>query len=102
MHETDFTRKFIRPYLEKKFKARVFKIHGGPFSEIGTPDLLCCLTIGEKQGAFAGFEIKKRTNKPSEIQLSVIRSIQKAGGVGGIVFTDTWKEDIDRILSEKI
>jgi hypothetical protein len=62
--------------------AAVFKIHGGdnPFQAAGIPDLLACY-----EGRFYGFEVKVPPNKPSALQLAVLREIREAGGVGAIV-----------------
>lgn len=94
MHETEFTRKYIRPYLETKYKARVFKVHGNAFTEAGTPDLLCSV-----QGLFAGLEVKMEGNTPTPVQLRVLESIRKSGGIAGVVYSHTYKEDIDQLLS---
>lgn len=91
-NETSLIRSKIRPYLES-LGARVYKIHGNAFQEAGTPDLLCCLA-----GRFIGLEVKKRGNKPTYIQEASLRTIRKAGGIAGVIYTDTYKQDIDNLL----
>lgn len=93
MTETQIIAKTIRPYLEKKYKARVFKIHGNAFTEVGTPDLLCCI-----DGKFCAFEVKKKGNEPTPVQFAVLRSIRGAGGAAGVVYTHTYEKDIDTII----
>jgi len=80
----------------EKYQARVVKIHGGPFSEAGVADLLCC--IG---GSFVAFEIKKKGNEPTPIQFAFLRSIRRAGGKAGVVHTHSYEQDIEDILSGK-
>lgn len=93
MTETEIINKKIKPYLQSKYGARVIKYHGGPFSEAGVADLLCCI-----KGVFAAFEVKKPGEKPRANQIAFLESIQAAGGIAGVVHTDTFKEDINRIM----
>lgn len=96
MTETDIIRTKIRPHLEKQYHARCIKTHGGPFSEAGVADLLCCI-----HGSFYAFEVKKPKNEPSPIQFAFLRSIRRAGGKAGIVYTDTYEQDIKDIIDGK-
>lgn len=94
--ETQIISKKIRPYLEEVYRARVIKIHGGPFSESGVADLLCCIS-----GEFVAFEVKKKGNEPTPIQFAFLRSIRKAGGKAGVVYVDSFEKDINDILYDK-
>lgn len=93
MTETEIINRKIRPYLQEKYQARVVKIHSSPFSEAGVADLLCCI-----QKLFTALEVKKRGNKPTPIQLAFLESIRRAGGIAGVIYTDTYKQDIDNLL----
>jgi Holliday junction resolvase len=80
---------------ETKFKMRVQKIlkdrYGlGIFffktqekSVRGIPDIVGCLN-----GKFFAIELKTRTGTPSKLQLHIIRSIQKTGGLAMVVDED--------------
>lgn len=93
MTETQIISKKIRPYLQE-LGFRVFKTHGNAFTETGTPDLLCC-----HAGRFFAFEVKKPSNKPTAVQLIVLKTIREAGGVAEVIHTDTFKEEIQRALA---
>lgn len=54
---------------------------GGEFTKAGVPDLLVCLN-----GRFMGIEIKATRGKPSELQLHNLKQIQKAGGIGLLLY----------------
>lgn len=55
--------------------AYVFNVHGSPFQQVGTPDLLVCY-----QGRFIGLEVKLPGEKPSPMQKVELRKIEHAGG----------------------
>lgn len=93
MNETEIINKKIKPYLQNEYGARVIKYHGGPFSEAGVADLLCCI-----EGRFAAFEVKKPGEKPRANQVAFLESIQAVGGRAGVIFTDTFAEDIHKIM----
>lgn len=93
MTETEIINKKIKPYLQSEYGARVIKYHGGPFSEAGVADLLCCI-----KGVFAAFEVKRPGEKPRANQVAFLESIQATGGKAGVIFTDTFAEDINRIM----
>ena len=95
--ETQIIAKKIRPYLENTLNMRVFKIHGNMFTEVGTPDLVCC----SKEFGFCAFEVKKRGNEPTPVQFAVLRSIRSAGGKAGVVYIDSFEKDIMDILYGK-
>lgn len=84
----------IKPYLTS-LDARIVKHHGGLFSEAGVSDMLVCW-----KGFFVALELKQRGEEPRPNQLAFLRSIKKAGGKAGVIYTDTWKADIDKILYE--
>lgn len=94
--ETQVIAKKIRPHLEKTYQARVIKIHSSPFSEAGVADLLCCI-----EGRFVALEVKKKGNEPTPIQFSFLRSIRRAGGKAGVVYTHSFETDIKDILDGK-
>lgn len=48
----------------------------------GCPDILACI-----QGRFVGIEVKVGRNKASELQLSHMRAIDKAGGLAALVYS---------------
>lgn len=64
----------IRRALEAE-GAFVFKVHGSGMMMAGLPDLIGCY-----RGRFFGVEVKMPGNKPSKIQLHVMRKIKEAGG----------------------
>lgn len=90
--ETLLIRNKIRPYLDS-LGARTVKYHGDAMNEAGVADLLVCLN-----GDYIAMEVKMKGEEPRPNQRAFIRSIQKAGGKAGIVYSHTWKEDIDRII----
>jgi len=92
MKESPFTRTKIRPYLES-LGARVIKYHGSAMNEAGVSDLLVCL-----KGQFIALEIKMEGKKPRPNQIAFIESIIKAGGKAGVVYSDTWREDVERLI----
>jgi hypothetical protein len=58
-----------------------FKVHGGPLTPAGIPDIL-----GVVRGRLFALETKmpRRDSKPSEIQLHVMSRIARAGGIVGV------------------
>ena len=56
---------------------------GGGFTKSGIPDLLICCN-----GYFIGAEIKASKGKPSLLQIRELTKIQKAGGIGVLVYPD--------------
>ena len=82
----------IKTYL-KSIGAYFIKTHGDRFSKIGTPDILACVN-----GHFVGIEVKAENGKPSELQLYHIEQIQRAGGIGYILYPkgfDSFKRDME-------
>lgn len=59
----------------------------------GTPDFLMCVN-----GRFVALELKKSSKeKPDPLQLHNLELIQKAGGVGLVVFPENWNEVYDQL-----
>ena len=56
---------------------------GGGFTKAGVPDLLICCN-----GHFIAAELKAENGKPSELQIVALTKIQKAGGIGVLVFPE--------------
>jgi hypothetical protein len=97
MTETEIIAKKIRPFLES-LGVLVIKYHGSLYSQAGVSDLLCVLP---PVGKFVALEIKKRGNKPTQMQLLFLEKVKNHGGIAGVVYTDTYKEDINRLFYEK-
>ncbi len=64
--------------------AWVYKVHGGPYSQQGIPDLLVCY-----QGKFLGLEVKVTGKKASPRQQWVMGRISEAGGTVATVWSVT-------------
>ena len=60
--------------------AWVFKVHGSPYQQVGTPDLL----VGYK-GRFYAMEVKRPGGVLSPVQAKVIEEIRASGSVAGRV-----------------
>lgn len=95
MTETQIITKKIKPYLES-LGAMSVKYHGGPFGQSGVSDLIVC-----HFGKYVALEIKKPGNKPTALQLRFIEQVKEHGGLAGVVYTDSFKEDILNILYAK-
>ena len=94
MKESEFTRKKIRPYLES-LGARVVKYHGSAMNESGVADLLVCFPPA---GRFVAIEVKMAGEQPRPNQVAFLESIRKAGGLAVFAHSDTWREDVDKII----
>jgi hypothetical protein len=70
----------IVTYLKTRPETWVFKTHGSPMQVAGVPDL-----IGVCQGRFFGLEVKRPDGKATPLQEAVMRKIQAAGGLVGVV-----------------
>jgi hypothetical protein len=66
--------------LLKKYDAYAVNYIGGAYANNGTPDILACV-----KGRFFGIEVKAGRNKPTELQLSNLRRIEAAGGIGLVI-----------------
>lgn len=100
MTETEITNRKIKPFLVETYAARPTKYHGDVYSEAGVADLLVCMGVDDLRGIFAAFEVKKPGEKPRANQLVFLESIKKAGGIAGVIYTDTFKEDIHKIITQ--
>jgi hypothetical protein len=60
--------------------AWVFNVHGSPFQQVGTPDLL----VGY-QGRFYAMEVKRPGGVLTPVQAKVIEEIKASGSVAGRV-----------------
>ena len=56
--------------------AYVFNVHGSPYQDVGTPDLLVCY-----EGRFYGFEVKRPGEKLTVMQKHQVAKVIGAGGV---------------------
>lgn len=62
--------------------AKVIKIHGSPYMEVGTPDLIGCY-----RGRAFAFEVKKASDiNPDPIQMKRLMEWSEAGAVCGVIF----------------
>ena len=57
------------------------KYFGCGFTQVGVPDLLCCLN-----GRFIAIEVKADKGKPSPLQLHNIEKIRESGGIALIAY----------------
>ena len=79
MKEADIV-KAIMKFLKTLPNCFAWKEHGGMYGTAGIPDIIAC--IG---GKFYGFEVKTDIGKPTKLQESTIRKINKAGGIAVVV-----------------
>jgi len=91
--ETQFKNQ-VQKYLNS-INAYHVKQHGNRFTKSGVPDILVCL-----KGKFIGLELKVGKNKPSQLQLYNIDQIQKAGGVGMVLYPEGF--EMLKILCEEL
>lgn len=70
----------VKKYLKEK-GCWLLKYWGGGFTKTGIPDLLVCC-----KGWFMGVEIKGPEGKPTELQIYNLRSIDRAGGRGILLY----------------
>ena len=61
----------------------------------GLPDIICLY-----KGFFLGLEMKKENDKPTELQLKKINSINENGGIGRIIRNVEEVEDLLREIDE--
>ena len=81
MKESDIV-KAIMKYLKTLPNCFAWKEHGGMYGTAGIPDIIACI-----DGKFYGFEVKTDVGKPTKLQESTIRKINKAGGTAVIVLS---------------
>ena len=72
--------------------AWVFNVHGSPYQQVGTPDLL----VGYK-GRFYAMEVKRPGGVLTPVQAKVIEEIRASGSVAGRVESI---EDAIQLLEE--
>ena len=78
--EKNFENK-VKKFLKDK-GAWVLKYWGGAaYTKSGIPDLLVCFN-----GWFLGIELKAPNGRPSDLQLYNLREIEKAGGIGILLY----------------
>jgi hypothetical protein len=78
----------------KAYEAYAVNYIGGAYANTGTPDILACY-----RGRFLGIEVKAGKNKPTLIQLSNLRRIEKAAGVA-LVINETNLDDLKECLDD--
>lgn len=59
-----------------------FKVHGGPFQQIGVPDLIVCY-----RGLFIAIETKVKNNQTTPAQAYTIGKIREADGIAVVART---------------
>lgn len=69
---------------------------GGQYTKTGIPDLLCC--VG---GYFVAVELKATHGRPSDVQLTKLRDIEKAGGIAMLPYPEDWELFQDIVLNLK-
>lgn len=79
MKEADIVKAIMR-FLKTLPNCFAWKEHGGMYGTAGIPDIIACI-----DGKFYGFEVKTDTGKPTKLQESTIRKINKAGGIAVVV-----------------
>ena len=72
----------IQKTVQRELGGFWVKVHGGPFQMVGLPDLVGCC-----KGRFIGLEVKmpERAGTLTPIQAAIIRKINEAGGIAGMV-----------------
>lgn len=83
----------IRKILNKH-KAFIYAPQAGQFGKAGIPDFLCCVN-----GKFIAIEAKAFGNKPTEIQMSVMRKIADAGGTS-LIITERNYDTLEQTLAD--
>ena len=79
MKEADIVKVIMR-FLKTLPNCFAWKEHGGMYGTAGIPDIIACI-----DGKFYGFEVKTDIGKPTKLQESTIRKINKAGGIAVVV-----------------
>ena len=90
----------IKKFLSKQPNTWYFKYWAGPYSKAGIPDIIACVN-----GVFVAIEVKAETGKPSELQKHTIELIEKANGIGIILYPkdfDIFKRVIKAILNNDL
>lgn len=79
MKEADIVKVIMR-FLKTLPNCFAWKEHGGMYGTAGIPDIIACI-----DGKFYGFEVKTDIGKPTKLQESTMRKINKAGGTAVVV-----------------
>lgn len=86
----------IKKFLKEQGAWFVKYWGGGTFTKEGIPDILACVN-----GRFIAIEVKAPNGKPSELQKWNIEQINKAGGIGLILYPKDFAEFKKLILEVK-
>ena len=75
---------------------KVVKMHGGPFTERGIPDLLICL----RGGRFCAAEAKVPGKEPTALQMLQIADFKRAGAIAFWFDSfEDFKENVEDFLA---
>ena len=56
--------------------------------------------IGSYKGRFFGWELKRSSkSKPTPLQIYTLKQIQKAGGIGEVVYPENFEEKLEELLN---
>lgn len=77
----------VKSYLKTIPHSWYLKYWGGGMGKAGIPDLLCCIN-----GIFISIELKASNGKPSELQKYNTKLINKANGIGIILYPEGFSE----------
>jgi len=80
--------KKVLDWLRSQPQTWAVKYHGGPYSEVGVPDVLACV-----EGRFLAIELKGAGGRVAPIQAVQIGRIDKAGGVALVAYSLTDVQD---------
>lgn len=87
---------FPKQNMKAPMKGWYVKIWGGGFQKSGIPDILACVN-----GIMIAIELKSSIGKPSPLQCLNISRINKAGGIGVILWPqgfETFKGLIEEVM----
>lgn len=79
MLERDIVERIRTKVLAPLPRSFFFKVHGGPFQQVGIPDLIGCL-----EGRFVAIEVKQPGKEPTKIQATILKKLAAAGAVVGV------------------
>lgn len=77
----------VKRYLNSLKNCWYVKYWGGGMSKSGIPDLLCCIN-----GIFISIELKASNGRVSELQKYNTKLINKANGIGIILYPEGFEE----------
>lgn len=97
MLERDIVKRIIN-YINKnkKWSGYAWKNHGGLYSVKGLPDIMAVIKKDDKS-FFLCFEVKQVGNKPTDIQIAMIRKFQNLGVISKVV---TSLEEVMSVIDE--